>query len=118
MRNLYEFYVEATGAPLSSGISVDYETGRVVWYQHIRASFFAEYDFRAFPFDRQALIIEFEPRAFNTQQQIVLVGSSIVYDERPLGISEDINGWHVEKATEDFLFWRTPSQDDSGSIKC
>lgn len=122
IRNLYKFYIEDTGAPVSSAISVDYKAKQVVWMQHIRASFFAKYDFRAFPFDRQALVIEFEPRSTDDGgHNTVLAGSAIVYDSRPVGISEDINGWYVERANQNYLFWRAPQDPRDSSavpIKC
>ena len=112
LSNLYQFFVEATGAPITSSISVDYEGGRVVWQQHLRASFYAEYDFRAFPFDRQALVVQFEPRAFDEQHKTVLNGSRIAYDEKPDGISEDINGWRIDTSREpgDLFYWSVSSR--------
>lgn len=106
LRNLYAYYVEASGAPMSNAISVDAATGQVVWQQVLRASFFVEYDFRAFPFDRQALVVEFEARVSNTDNLVELRGSAIVYDERPVGISEDVNGWKVKRANSKHIFWR------------
>lgn len=70
MRNLYQFYLEATGASVSQSITVDYEGKQVVWMQHFRASFYVAYDFRAFPFDVQALVIEFETRSANEQSKV------------------------------------------------
>ena len=51
-------------------------------------------------------MIEFEPRVSSPEHDIVLQSSMIAYDERPLGISEDVHGWKVPHATENFLFWR------------
>ena len=96
---------------------MDWDDGDVVWMQQLRASFFVEYDFRSFPFDKQALVVEFEPRRSLPDQDIVLVGSRVLYAERPSRISEDINGWKVENpdrlSTQ--MFWRDLTRADEST---
>lgn len=73
--NLNQYYIEATGASLGTAISVDYESKQVVWRQELRASFNVDLDFRTFPFDVQALVIEFVPRVSNPDRLVKVRGS-------------------------------------------
>ena len=60
--------------------------------QRLRASFYVNYDFSAFPFDRQGLIMEFEPRAYHGVNPVVLVGSALKHERVPPGV-DTLNGW-------------------------
>ena len=69
--------------------------------------------------DQQALVIEFEPRMLRLRNSVIVRGSMITYDERPVGIAEDVNGWKVGRANSNVLFWR--EANDRGPlarIKC
>ena len=63
-----------------------------MWMQRLRASFYVNYDFSAFPFDRQGLIMEFEPRAYHGVNPVVLVGSALKHERVPHGV-DTLNGW-------------------------
>ena len=67
--------------------------GKVRYFERVNAEISAAYDFRKFPFDRQALSILVQPFAWN--EQVV----QFVHDAHRTGYRDDLQmpEWHIER---------------------